>query len=813
MRIRFRSWPGVLPALLLAHGLAWAEDYRLPPPEVVEIVDAPPVPTVRLSPDRQWMLLIEGTSLPSIEDVSRRMLRLAGTRIDPASNGRFTTRFDRGLALRRVDGNRTRALPVPGGGRLASVSWSHDSRHIAWTVVTDRGTELWGASVEPDVKPRRLLTDLNTVTLGLEWMPGGSTVLCGIVPPGRGAEPEAPSVPRGPNTQETTGERSPLRTYQDLLSSPHDEALFEHYATSQPVLVSIAEGGVTRLGPPAVYREISPSPDGRHLLVSRLEKPFSYQMPWWSFPHTYEIWSADGRPEHVAARIPMGENIPIGGVRTGPRMIRWKPGAPATLVWAEALDGGDPKREVAHRDRWLEHEIPFDGEPRELLRIEQRARRMTFLRDPALVITDEYDRDRRWTRSLLHDLRDPLAMKVLDDRSIRDRYGDPGRITTVPTASGHRVALQQGPWIFRTGSGPSPDGVHPFLDRQNVETLETERLWRCGNGAYESVAAVWIEDDRPQFITRHETPVSPPNYRRRGLGDEEARAVTDFPDPTPQIRGIRKEVVTYERHDGVQLSATLYLPADYRPGTRLPLLLWAYPIEFNDPGTASQVTKSPHRFTRIRGASHLHLLTQGYAIMDGATMPIIGHPETMNDTFIEQIVASARAAIDKAVELGVADGRRVGVGGHSYGAFMTANLLAHCDLLRAGVARSGAYNRTLTPFGFQGERRPLWGASEVYFAISPFLHADAINEPLLLIHGELDSNSGTYPMQSQRLFKAIKGNGGITRLVMLPGESHGYRARESVLHTLAEMIDWFDRYVKYAEPSPRGAVRTRPAPR
>jgi dipeptidyl aminopeptidase/acylaminoacyl peptidase len=431
---------------------------------------------------------------------------------------------------------------------------------------------------------------------------------------------------------------------------------------------------------------------------------------------------------------------------------------------------------------------------------------MTFLRDPDLVITSEYDRDRRWTRSLLHDLRDPQALKVLDDRSIRDRYGDPGRIATVPTASGHRVALQHGPWIFRTGSGPSPDGVHPFLDRQNVETLETERLWQCADGAYESVVGVWLEGDDAQFITRHETPVSPPNYRQRGLGDAEARAVTDFPDPTPQIRGIRKEVVTYERNDGVQLSATLYLPADYEPGTRLPLLVWAYPIEFNDPRTAGQVTKSPHRFTRIRGASHLHLLTQGYAIMDGATMPIIGHPETMNDTFIEQVVAAARAAIDKAVELGVADGRRVGVGGHSYGAFMTGNLLAHCDLFRAGVARSGAYNRTLTPFGFQGERRPLWEAPEVYFAISPFMHADAINEPLLLIHGELDSNSGTFPMQSQRLFKAIKGNGGITRLVMLPHESHGYRARESVLHTLAEMIDWLDRYVKSAEPSPRDAA-------
>ena len=435
-----------------------------------------------------------------------------------------------------------------------------------------------------------------------------------------------------------------------------------------------------------------------------------------------------------------------------------------------------------------------------MLRVEHRARGLTFLRDPSLVITAEYDRDRRWIRALLHDLDGSTAPRVLDDRSIRDRYADPGRITTVPTATGHRVVLQQGPWIFRAGGGASPEGVFPFLDRQNLQSMETERLWRCVEGVYESVAAVWEADDGLRFITRHETPISPPNYRLHTPGPEAAVALTDFPDPTPQIRGIHKEVVTYKRADGVQLNATLYLPADYQPGTRLPLIVWAYPIEFNDPATAGQVSRSPYRFARIRGSSHLHLLTQGYAIMDGATMPIIGDPETMNDTFIEQAVASARAAIDKAVELGVADPDRVGVGGHSYGAFMTANLLAHSDLFRAGVARSGAYNRTLTPFGFQAERRPLWEARDVYFTVSPFMHADRITDPILLIHGELDNNSGTYPIQSRRLFKAIKGNGGIARLVMLPNESHGYRARESVLHVLAEMIDWYDRYLKYAEP-------------
>jgi dipeptidyl aminopeptidase/acylaminoacyl peptidase len=275
--------------------------------------------------------------------------------------------------------------------------------------------------------------------------------------------------------------------------------------------------------------------------------------------------------------------------------------------------------------------------------------------------------------------------------------------------------------------------------------------------------------------------------------------LTHYKDPAPQLRSIKKELVTYKRPDGVQLSFTLYLPPDYKPGERLPTIVWAYPLEFNDAGTAGQVVGSPNLFTTLNGNSILFMLTQGYAILDNATMPVVGDPETVNNTYIEQIVASAKAAIDKAVDMGVTDRNRVGVGGHSYGAFMTANLLAHSDLFRAGVARSGAYNRTLTPFGFQSERRTLWQAPEMYARVSPFMYADKIKTPLLLIHGEADNNPGTFPVQSERMYQAIKGNGGTVRLVLLPLESHGYVARESVEHVLYEMISWFDRWVKPAK--------------
>jgi dipeptidyl aminopeptidase/acylaminoacyl peptidase len=372
--------------------------------------------------------------------------------------------------------------------------------------------------------------------------------------------------------------------------------------------------------------------------------------------------------------------------------------------------------------------------------------------------------------------------------------------------NGKHLLRQQGSSIFLTGTGASPKGEFPFLDRYDLETGKSERIFQCSDKSFESVVAV-AADDGSWFITRYETPNDPPNYFVRTAGSAEKRALTSFPDPVPQLRNIRKQLVTYKRADGVPLSFTLYLPANYKQGERLPTIVWAYPLEFNDAATAGQVSGSPFHFTTITGIGNIHLLliTQGYAVLDGATMPVVGDPETMNNTYIEQIVSSAKAAIDKAVEMGVTDPNRVGVGGHSYGAFMTANLLAHSDLFRAGVARSGAYNRTLTPFGFQSERRTFWEAPEMYMKVSPFASADKIGHPILLIHGMVDDNSGTFPIQSERMYQAIKGNGGIVRYVQLPFEAHGYLARESIEHVLWEMTNWFDHWVKNPEPEARTA--------
>ena len=774
------------------------EPYKLPPKEVVDIIDATPDPGVSLSPDTSWMLLIDRTAMPGIEDVARRMLRLGGMRIDPAGNCQFQTRFNAGLSVRKRDGGDAVRVPIPTGGKLLGTTWSHDSKAFAFTVVTDTGMQLWAATPETAAKPVLLTDAMSGVMGGVSWFPDAKRLLVRVVPKNRGPEPAAPKAPMGPNIQESSGNKSPTRTYQDLLGSPYDEALFEHYCVGQLTIIEL-DGTQHPIGAPGLYSGVSISPDANHLLVTQIKKPFSYLLTYRSFPQSIEVWNLKGEREYQVADVPMAENIPIQGVRLGRRSVRWKTGSDATLMWVEALDGGDPNQKADHRDKLMTLAAPFSGSANEVLKTQHRFSGAAYFQDKSLMAVTDYDRDKRWVRTLLYDLEKMNAEpRVLMDRSIRDRYGDPGTILGVPDANGRTVARQDGNWIYRAGAGASPEGNLPFLDRQDLDTLKTERLWRCEKGAAESVVAI-VEsslNNKPTVITARETPTEPDNFFLKDLNNDNAAALTDYQDPTPQIRGIKKQLVKYERSDGVPLSATLYLPADYKEGTRLPLLVWAYPREFNDAKTAGQISGSPWQFTRMGGITHLTLLTQGYAIMDAATMPVIGDPETMNDTFIEQIVDAAKAAIDKAVDMGVADRDRVCVGGHSYGAFMTANLMAHSKLFKAGIARSGAYNRTLTPFGFQSERRTYWEAKDIYHSISPFMHADKIQDPILFIHGENDNNSGTFPLQSKRMYQAIKGHGGTVRLVMLPHESHGYRARESVLHTQAEMIEWFAEHLQ-----------------
>ncbi|NIO49576.1 MAG: prolyl oligopeptidase family serine peptidase [Candidatus Aminicenantes bacterium] len=777
--------------------LSAQEPYKLPPKEVVDIVDAPPLPRAIISPKGDFMLLAEYESMPSIAYMAQPLLRLAGMRITPLYNSRQQTLFYTGFTIKSIKDGSTKRIALPEGAKLGYPRWSVDGSKIAFLRYTDKGIELWLADTKTGNTKNLTGPIINaTISSGFTWLQDNRHLLAYTVLADRGNPPQEPEVPVGPNIQETERKFSKVWTYQDLLKDPYDEKLFDYYTTSQIMEVDVISGSSRKIGGPGVYLYADQSPSGNLLLVYRIKKPYSYSVPYYYFTHTLEIWDRDGKLVHLFADLPLADEVPMRGVPTGPRSVGWRALKPATLIWVEALDGGDPEKKVPNRDKLMTLFSPFKEKPKEILKIQHRYSGISWLKTEGNAFIIEYDWRRRWRTTYLINVDEPdKAPKKIFDLSIHDRYNDPGRTVYTITPAGEWILLQDKDWIYLSGSGASPTGDRPFLDRMNLKTLEKKRLFQCGAKSYESFID-FVGKSRNQIITRFESKSEPPNYFLYSLRKKERKALTDFKDPAPQLTGIKKQLIKYTREDGVELSGTLYLPPGYKEGERLPLVIWAYPREYSDPKVAGQVRGSPHRFTFYRGYSQLFFVTQGYALLDGAQMPVVGDPKTMNDTFVDQIVSSAKAAIDKLDSMGIIDPERVGVGGHSYGAFMTANLLAHCDLFAAGIARSGAYNRTLTPFGFQNERRTLWENPEIYFKVSPFMHAHKINEPILLIHGEADNNSGTFPIQSRRLYHAIKGHGATARLVMLPHESHGYRARESVLHVLAEMFEWLDKYVK-----------------
>ena len=776
--------------------LSAQEPYKLPPKAILDIIDAPQTPRVSMNPARDTMLLIDSESMPAIAYLAQPIYRIAGIRITPMNNSAQVLSFSTGLTLKKIKDGSTKKIALPAGAKITPPRWSPDGQYAVFDRYLDAGVELWVLNAATGEAKALTGATLNMVVSGgAIWAPDGRHVFVHMVPEGRGKEPEAPRVPVGPNVQVSGGKAVKAATYEDLLKTPYDEKLFEYYATGQLVELDVATGQARKIGAPGIYG-VNPSPDGNYLLVTRIKRPFSYSLPWPSFARSYEIWSKNGDVVKVIADLPPSEGIPMNGVPTGPRSLDWQPLKPAALIWMEALDGGDPEKEVPFRDRIMTQPAPFAAEPQEVLKLQHRAAGLSWFATPGLALASESNWRKRWRTTWLVDIDHPqTAPRKIFDLSTQDNYGDPGTPVMTDTKTGDRIVLQDKDSIYLHGAGASPQGDHPFLDRMDLKTLKKERLFQCADPYYDS----FIDFDgasRSRIFISSESKAEPPNYYLLDLKTKKKQALTDFKDPAPQMTKIRKELVKYKRDDGVDLSGTLYLPADYKEGTRLPVVIWAYPYEYADAATAGQVRGSVNRFTFYRGTSELFFVAAGYALLDNATMPVIGDPKTMNDTFIKQIVANAKAAIDKLDQMGVGDPKRVAVGGHSYGAFMTANLLAHCDLFAAGIARSGAYNRTLTPFGFQSERRTLWEAKDTYINMSPFMFADQIKTPILMIHGEMDDNSGTFPIQSERLFAALKGFGATARYITLPYERHGYSARESVLTVLAEMIEWCDKYVK-----------------
>jgi dipeptidyl aminopeptidase/acylaminoacyl peptidase len=795
--------------------------YLMPPREIIQAFDAPPLPQAILSPSRQVIALVWRKAYPTIAELSRPMLRLAGARVNPRTNGPHRAAEIYAITLKKIAGGSEVKINVPPQAIIQNVRFSPDGAHLSFLNTRDDRIELWVADTTTGRAKMLSGTDRLNATTGdpCDWLHDNTTLVCEFVPPGRGPVPPEPTVPTGPNIQENNGKPAPAATYEDMIRTVHDEALLEYYFTSQLAAINIASGSKTPIGRPAIFGSVTPSPGGEYILVSKIKHPFSHLIPMNGFPEEVEIWTLRGEVARKIAEVPTREGVPLTGVQTGPRGYHWRQDQAATVLWTEALDGGDLKNKAPFRDKVMSLAAPFNGPPTEIARTEWRFGNISFT-EKGIALLSESDRATRHIRTWI--LEPGAGPRKLWDRRQDAAYENPGTPLTRRDSGGGGFGgggggfgggtgsgpiIQNGNYIYLTGQGASPEGDRPFLDRLNLKTLAADRLFRSDAKSYETVVAP-LSDDLKTLLTRYETPSEPPNYYLRDLDGNSRRAVTAFKDPQPQFRGVQHQFVTYQRKDGVKLSATLYLPPGYKPGERLPVIMWAYPREFGDPDSASQVTGSPNRFTIVTGYSHLFLLLSGYAIFDNPTMPIVGPGETANDHYVEQLVASAEAAIDKVVEMGVGDRDRIGVGGHSYGAFMTANLLAHSRLFRAGFAESGAYNRSLTPFGFQSERRTFWEVPDLYAKMSPFWYANQVRDPILLMHGEADDNSGTFPIQSERFYMALKGQGATVRYVTLPFEAHGYAGRETLLHILAERINWFDKYVKNTAPRRKQEIVT-----
>ncbi|NJL62471.1 MAG: prolyl oligopeptidase family serine peptidase [Methylacidiphilales bacterium] len=779
--------------------------WQSPPAPINEILNASAPPTVLLSPNQKYLVELEQPLMSDIAEMAEPEIPLAGFLLNPKTNAPARYNKYHSLKIRDINSNTIVSVNLLKSGendcKISYLKWSPNSEQLAFTLTQINGLELWIVELATGVT-KRLTEPILNAAYGIphRWLTNESLV-CKFIPEERGEPPVKSSIPTGPIVEENLGRKTPSRTYTNLLETTHDEALFEYYLSSSLEKVTL-DGQRTPLIAPCLIDEARPSPDGDYILLMTLHRPFSYQLPASYFPKRTQVLDANGKIIRELEDLPLADNLSIkfDAVRTGKRRFFWRCDRPSTVYWVEALDEGNPSNQVAKRDALFEMNAPFTDEPRLLWQSEYRFQHVAWGREDIAFVWEKWFDSRRQRIWLLNPKNPEISPKLLCDRSTEDKYNEFGAPMTVLGQYGRDVIrfTPAGDGIYFNGRGASPQGVYPFVDKFNLETQEKQRLWQCQDPYFEGVVDI-LDDQAEVFITRRQSQIEPPNYYLKTARALIPQPLTDYQDPAPQLAGIQKELIQYQRADGIGLSATLYLPPGYdvkRDGA-LPMLFWVYPEEFKDREFAGQVTTATNTFSRPLRDSVLFLLTQGYAVLSGPSIPIVGEGEAEpNDTYVEQLIAGTQAAVDYVVGLGIADRDRIGIGGHSYGAFTTVNLLAHTDLFKMGIARSGAYNRTLTPFGFQGEQRNYWEAIDTYNNMSPFTHLAKVKAPLLLIHGEKDSNPGTYPLQTERLYEGLKGLGATVRWVVLPYEDHGYRSHQAVGHVLWEMVNWCDRYLK-----------------
>ncbi len=796
----------ILTFVMIFAGLSAQENltYQKPSQEILDLVDVPLAPSVRLDNNKEYMVLLYRDAYSSIAELSKEEMRLGGLRIDPATNIGSRVNYYNQIEIKNIiqkEGMVKAVSGLPENPLIANLTWSPDQQKMAFTHTTTGGVEVWVLNIT-EANAKKLTEPTANANMGdvINWLEDSQSLLVKMVSSERKSLIDVENaVPAGPTISVADGKKAQNRTYQDLLQNKNDEHNFEQLALSEIYKVSMDGSSEKWLGS-AMYGSISFSPDGAYVMVNTIEKPFSYLVPYYRFPSTTTIYTKDASKVETVLEVPLIEDLPKGfmATRIGRRSMNWRGDMPSTLVFVEALDGGDPENEVEYRDEVFQLDAPFNGTPVSLLKTLNRYSYIQWGDDQTAIAVDRWWNTRNTKTYVFNPSDAGQEVVVLHDRNYQDQYSNPGRFVTERNDMGSDVLSLDGSKAYLIGSGYSKEGQFPFLDQLDLKNGKTKRLYQSEyTDRLESISQ--YNAAKKRLLVRIESPSDYPNYYFRELKKSKLEQITYFENPFKSLKDVHKEVITYKRDDGLELSGTLYLPVGYDldKKEKAPMILWAYPREYKDKSSAGQTTANPNRFTHLYYGSAIYWVAKGYVVLDGAAFPIVGEgDEEPNDSFREQLVANAKAAIDAVDQMGYIDRTRVAVGGHSYGAFMVANLLSHCDLFAAGIARSGAYNRTLTPFGFQSEERNYWEAPEVYYTMSPFMHADKMKTPLLLIHGEADNNSGTYPLQSTRYFNALKGLGTTVRLVMLPRESHGYRARESILHMLWEQDQWLEKYVK-----------------
>ena len=789
--------------LVLEAGAQVSLTYQKPSQEILELVDVSLAPSVLVNDSKDFMILLYRDPFKSIEDLSKEELRLAGLRIDPKTNiGSRVTYYNNLKTKDLVNHSHLfQVMGLPPDPKLSNFSFSPDQKKLAFTNTTSFGVEVWVLDLISNLSKKLTEPKVNANLRDvINWFEDSKSILVKMIPNTKqDIINTEESIPIGPIISINDGKKAQNRTYQDLLKNKNDEHNFENLAISDLYKVSL-NGKSTKWLSKAMYNRIDFSPDGEYVMVTTIEKPFSYLVPYYRFPSKAVIYTKYGKKIETVVEVPLIEDLPKGfmSVRKGKRKFNWRNDKPASLIFIQALDGGDPEKDVVYRDEVFQLDPPFNGKAKSLIKTINRFRSAVWGNDSTALVYDYWWNTRNTKTYLFNPSEITFEAEILFDRNYQNRYTEPGDFVTKRNKMGSYVLVLEEGNAFLNGAGYSEKGQFPFIDQMNLSSKKVSRLYQSEyTDKLENINN--YDAEKNQLLVRIESPNEYPNYFIRDLNKDTLSQLTNFTNPFKSIQGIHKEVIDYKREDGLNLSGILYLPLGYDMGKKekMPMILWAYPREFKDQASAAQKTSNPNKFTYPHYGSPIYWVTKGYVVLDKATFPIVGEgDDEPNDSFRKQLVSNAKAAIDAVDKLGYIDRKRIAVGGHSYGAFMVANLLSHSNLFSAGIARSGAYNRTLTPFGFQSEERNYWEAPNVYYNMSPFMHADKMKTPLLIIHGEVDNNSGTYPMQSTRYFNALKGLGAKVRLVMLPNESHGYRAKESILHILWEQDQWLEKYLK-----------------